>query len=412
MGLKIHSTLTLAILIACNKPSDAKKDQSVTEQSPEAENEDQWDETTQVGEIQIATGTMTDLTLSAALGFDVPSQVLAQGNGVQVNESGQVAISTALTELERKKSSAACQVRRRTKAGFRVLRGIARDLCYIENDAAKISIDKKYKIDFGNGDSKSIWIDHGDKSKLTVSFCANDKLTYVFTLSGNKDGKSFGTFKSVETVENSEMFVEGSYDHAYSEEGVVKINLIAKSVYPADGNAHVEGLRLRLDAENPSFVSANEWDRYKHESSGEFTTVFTSMYSIIGKNLGSGLIYLGGDQDGDGQPDSVPTAYRSFFDSAGKVLLRTASPLFADGSKVLTAVKNLRKPAGESFLESPFEDSAWDCSEAETITPLGSNDQYGVCDSLTVGFDDEDCSLAEFSDEGDEDITELAEFGL
>src|SRR3989338_7016201 len=98
MGRKIIYALLLTLVISCNKSDgEGKKDPSTASESSEtesSENKTEEQESTQVGEIHISTGTMADLSLSNALGFNVPAQVLGKGEGVEVSASGQVAIAT------------------------------------------------------------------------------------------------------------------------------------------------------------------------------------------------------------------------------------------------------------------------------------------------------------------------------
>lgn len=376
---------------------------TATDTSTEATGTDTGTDT-QAGVVLVATD-LGDLSLSQALGFAPPASVLATGEAVAVDGSGNVAITTALADPE--KSYAACQVRRRIKMGMKLLREISKDLCYVENDVGSLPFDKKYKIMHSETESKSIWAQK-HKDKITVSFCENDTLVYEFTVTGVKDGKAAGSFRSVRTEAGVTHFVDSRFDNHLLVADRLGVSIKHLEHY-VDGSAqNRRHLAMSLEDADVSFVASTLTEKYMHPTTDAFTTVKTSSFAKFGPRLGQVVTYRSGDLDGDGSLDAQGEVFRAGFDAAGNSLRHDAAIVFKPGGKLRVEASSMPKPLGDDYDPKPFGEDSWDCSGAETVDPVGTNEQYLVCDEIPNGTADEDCDGLRFADDEAPDLAPFA----
>jgi hypothetical protein len=403
----------MLVVTGCKKSSDSSDEDTKDVQ----ENPDE----PQTG--AIAVSTIKDLNLSSALNITVPESVQAKGSGVEVNETGQLAIDSAyLTSFlaTRKKSQEACLIRSKVKETLDMMKGIAQELCYVEADSGSAGFGKKYYMDgedeVGNPMTFEFWADNSKKDELTFYFCENQKLQAKVKITGVAKDKLKGSFIAVgaQDVEGDMISYAstGEFDDKYTDEKRTVMSLQSSFWGVMEGEDFVYRDRVFLNLAESQISTVKYSSSGNMPYGGEGTSSFEETGTAkVGPNIGGALLFNSGF--GFEEVAASSYSYKAYFDNAGTILDKDASTQFSETGALFVKDSDLLKPIDEATYQNPtYESSDWDCTGAVLLESEVDEEKLIKCDEMTPAFDEENCydpALYSYSDPYDINQDEFVE---
>ncbi|WP_141731684.1 hypothetical protein [Oligoflexus tunisiensis] len=340
------------------------------------------------GQLIIATD-IADMGLSKALSTEVPAAVKGQGEEA-LPTAGTILISTpGLRRADRQRAIEGCEIRRSVKNGLNLIREMAQEICYIEAGSQVFKPNGKFRASFdedGWQGTYSVWIDDTVQNRRRISFCANDKLRYIFDLEAANAGTAKGVVTRIHTdpdaAEGETWTVQAAFDSGVSRTGRTKLD-IRGAYETAYGNSR-ERLFIDYEEKGIAFVAESKVGESELDD-GLIENWTTQSAALIAHNLGTVINKYSSTVDAS----TDAGAYRAYFDGKGYVLAAADSEAWQPGGPIYVEPKMMPRLPDWNGIDLPSD--AWDCTGTTEVTPEGSAADYAQCDALQVDWEEEDC---------------------
>ena len=281
----------------------------------------------------------------------------------------------------------------------------AYDTCYAEANAGSLETGKKYHLPaVGDGPSQQVFVDSSGEDKIKIFICENEVLRHKITVTGSKEGKTKGSYVSIEDGSESKTEFTGTFDNEFSKAGQVKSSASFLEASGDDGTWY--------DAVFDFKKSAISNARYAIvvKDGAESTRLVDAGAMLVGTNAGTGIVYYDENTNDD---DANPAgAYQAWFDAAGLELAPDATVYFEEDGELTSALSDLPSLPDTTASPASFSDDDWDCSGTEEADLSAVDDGvYEACDALLAKIKDEDCSADTYAEDLAEEL-DLSTFDI